>query len=334
MQKKEVVSGCGLGPQRVWVQQLLNGWETASRDLLKRPIDDLPLMILFDERCSWSLEHVDAGERGDTSSLRYAGRSVRAIGRMHGDSVSIPGGRTIPVGPTSFTTVLDGTKVPFFVVALPSVWRNSPAGAGDRRIDQFVLAVAMHELAHTLQIPAALARIDSLRNAGVALPEDLSDDLIENTFAKDTAFVRMFTAERALYFEAAFATEVADTRRFARQALAITRQRQARFFVGRYAGFETAEDVFVSLEGVGTWVSYAMARKFPDLFAINERTIERRGRNTDWVQGESMAVMITLNRLTTEWQPAALGRELASPFALLEQALGKDKKRFNSETGN
>jgi hypothetical protein len=81
--------------------------------------------------------------------------------------------------------------------------------------------------------------------------------------------------------------------------------------------------VFVSLEGVGTWVSYAMARRFPDLFAINERTIERRGRNTDWVQGESMAVMITLNRLTTGWQPAALGRDLVSPFVLLERALGQ-----------
>jgi hypothetical protein len=64
-----------------------------------------------------------------------------------------------------------------------------------------------------------------------------------------------------------------------------------------------------------------MARRHPDVYAMEERTIETRGRQSAWVQAEGLALVLLIERLAGDQRGRLMEPELASPFALLAEAL-------------
>lgn len=116
--------------ERRWVQQALDGWERVTRDILRVPQSSLPWIVLVDRSCAW---HRAADEallpegRPVPAVLTFAGDPVpvRVVG--HDGSVWLPSGSSMPVGGTAFASLYErasGERAPFFVLALPEIWRE------------------------------------------------------------------------------------------------------------------------------------------------------------------------------------------------------------------
>jgi hypothetical protein len=149
--------------------------------------------------------------------------------------------------------------------------------------------------------------VDALIRRG--LPESVDDDIIQKRFDSLPAFQRAYEAERDLLFEAVDAPSRAAAVDAARRALALADRRRATFLRGANAIYADAEDVFLSMEGMGQWAAYLWLVD-PDGGAMrpNEALpfIRRGGRR--WSQDEGLALLLVLSRL----DPAA-PRELFSP---------------------
>jgi hypothetical protein len=112
------------------MQRALDTWALVSRDALGLPADSLPWIVLFDARCTWhlaprgSLGKVEQDITGD-AALRFGGAPVMVRSLVHGDSVQLPSGRTVPPQPTAFASLYRGDSASFFVITTTLCRRSS-----------------------------------------------------------------------------------------------------------------------------------------------------------------------------------------------------------------
>lgn len=280
-----------------WTAAAIEGWHRqVARGLNARSVA-APSLVLFDERCSHTLVPVAAADR--RAGFVAGGWSFIVTDIAHEGSVPLPDGSRIPARLASFASP-DSSGGVSFVMALPAIWRTSRPGA---QSELLATAVFMHEFAHT-QSRALAARIDTLVRRG--LPEDATDDVVQDRFAERPGFRAAYEAERDLLFRAAGAPTRAAAADLAAQALALMDRRRAAFFTGPDSLFAAAEDLFLTLEGTGQWAAYlwltdsAGAGMAPD----EALPFVRRGGRR-WSQDEGLALALVLARLDPQWAAAA-----------------------------
>lgn len=302
------------------MQQALDGWAIARSDLLKLGPRPLPWMIFYEARCAWHIA-ADPGAvpRGSPGSanLRFEGNPVPVTQLAHGGRIRLPDGKTIPLEPTAFTSPYPGARGSYFVVALPDLWRTR--FPNDPGLHRFFLGVASHELTHTTQLTEILAKIAAARKSGV-IPRDVSDDLIEETFGTDPAYLALFERERDLFFDAAAEKDDAGARALLGEALALLDERHRRFFVGERKVWRTLDGLFLNMEGVAGWVQHELARRHPAIYAAEDSILRNKGRTTSWSQGEGLAMMLLVDRFVPGWQKRMMAPRLESPVDLLREA--------------
>jgi len=93
---------------------------------------------------------------------------------------------------------------------------------------------------------------------------------------------------------------------YARQALQEMRRWRQAWFSGSRAYWNTVDDLFLTMEGIGQWRGYAwlIDPNGPHLnpsFALSE---VRRKRN-HWTQDEGLALIMVVDRLLSGWQKLA-----------------------------
>ena len=299
--------GCRLGTtDSAWVASALGSWtRIAAREAgaaVRRP----PTLVLFDKRCTHTLEPLrGAGEAGlEAAHLRFAVKSV-----AHRDSVALPNDTRIPPGLTSFAAPQPDGRM-FFVMSLPAIWLESGRGP---RADLLPTAVFMHEFTHT-QTVALAARVDTLVARG--LPEDVDDDVIQKRFGPRAGNTKLYERERDMLFAAATAPTIDSVRTLATSAIKAIDARRANWFTGRDSVYAEAEDVFLSLEGMGQWLAWKWlidpkGGAMPETEALPN--IRRGGRQ--WSQDEGLALLLVVSRLSDR-APMALFRE--RPKTILE----------------
>jgi len=198
-------------------------------------------------------------------------------------------------------------------MSLPSIWRASG------RSDTLATAVFMHEFTHT-QSTAFGLRIDALIRRG--LPQQIDDDVIQKRFDSLPEFQRAYERERDLLFESARAPTRDLAVRAARRALAAMDARRATFFRGKNALYGEAEDVFLSMEGIGQWASYLWLID-PQGGAMSPEDalpyIRRGGRR--WSQDEGIALLLVLSRLAPDAPREMFGPNARTVLSLLRGAL-------------
>jgi hypothetical protein len=280
-------TGCAMSEaDRAWLQQALAQWQATETGVLALAPQPLPQVIAVDAACTYTLP------AGDISAL---------TGTAHGETVTFPDGGEAPLGPISFASGESG----YFAMSLPSVWRAAGVDS-EFGLERMMTGVLLHEMMHIRQTGLARQGLAGAVAAAGIPDDDLTDDIVQHRFADDPAYVAAYSAERDALFAAAAAPDDAAARALAAQALALMRERRARWFVGDRAGFAAMDDVFLTMEGMGQLLIYRYFRSPAGGGADAAAALKgvRRGGKW-WSQDEGLGLMLVVDRLLPGWQQRA-----------------------------
>jgi len=294
-----------------WIATALDGWQRESSRALHAPAIRFPTLVFFDTLCSYTL--LPATPQSGSASFGGAGQQFVVQRAPHTGTIRAPNGESLPASLVSFASRMPNGDM-FFVMSLPSIWRAKG------RSDTLATAVFMHEFTHT-QSPALGARIDGLIRRG--LPEEIDDDVIQKRFDSLPEFRRAYEQERDLLYESARAPTRDLAVRAARRALAAMDARRAKFFRGANALYADAEDVFLSMEGIGQWAAYLWLTD-PEgaaLSADDAMPVIRRGGR--WSQDEGLALLLALSRLAPDAPRGMFGANARTVLPLLRNAVAR-----------
>jgi hypothetical protein len=279
-----------------WITASTAAWTYTETRILRLPAARGPLLVFFDKVCV------------------YWPRP-----QEHGGKVALPDGNIIPAHIVSFAAPYDHDRKAFFVMALPSVWRAEGAKS-EFGLETLTTAVRIHETTHTRQFYAFSPRIAALTKKW-GLPDDITDDSLQDHFAKDPAYVAAYQAERDLLFQAVAEPDRSQARALAGRALAMVRARQTRWFTGEEAKWTDLDDAFLTLEGVAQfaayrWLTDPRGGHIAPAVALNN--FRRGGRF--WTQDEGFALFLVVDRLVPNWRDRAFAANPEGAYELLARA--------------
>lgn len=194
-----------------------------------------------------------------------------------------------------------------------------------------MLGVFSHEVVHTRQLEAVDRRVDELKRR-YALPEKVDDDIVENRFKDVPGFREAHDGETDLFYAAASEADSARRRELVAKALALVRARQSRYFTGSDEVYRELEELFLNMEGVAVWASFKLSQIDPRFDIGIKDPVIQRARNT-WSQDEGLALFLLIDSMVPDWREHVLGPSLASPFALLEEAVGTRARQLARRAG-
>jgi hypothetical protein len=291
-----------------WINQALDNWHVAEQRELLLPASPLPTIVVIDASCTF------VAKPGAGSRLQWSGTP-------HGESVTLPDGKSVPFGVISFASPDEGkASTGFFAMSLPSVWRAKGIQSG-LGLERLMDGVLLHEMTHTRQFYFVNPRMDELTKR-YALSDDVGDDSIQDAFQGNAAYVADYESERDLLYAAALAPSDTEAKDLARQALAKMRARRAKWFAGDAKKWQPIDEIFLTMEGLGQWTMYAWFtdKKGLGLDPVAVLPEVRRKRNR-WTQDEGLAVFLVVNRLVPSWQKFAFAPQPELVEALLERAI-------------
>jgi hypothetical protein len=296
---------------RQWLTETLRTWDKVAAEQLKLTDRRLPAMVLFDASCSYTFP---AGSTAETSPSAIP----------HKGKVTLPDGSHMPPVVVSFAAPGKAPDPGFFVMSLPSVWREAGVQSG-LGIEMLTTGVLLHELMHAYQFYFANPTLEAL-SARYGLPDDINDDSVQAAFKDDPAYVRDYEAERDLLYRAAAAPGEGEARKLAGEALAMLRARRARYFAGDKEKWAPLDEIFLTMEGLGQWTIFAwltdeQGHKLDAATALSET---RRG-GKQWTQDEGLALFLVIDRLVPGWQQRAFAAEPETVEALLTDAAGSSR---------
>jgi hypothetical protein len=290
------------GSDRSWLEAASQSWKRVSETKLKLQPAPTPTVTVFDARCAY------VSEEGAVGQWR---------GAVHGGQVSLPGGGKVPAGVVSFAA--PAGERGFFVMSLPSVWKAAGVKSG-MGLEALMTGVFVHEMTHTRQFYFADPRLKALTRT-YGLPDDLSDDSLQQALKTEPGYVAAYEAERDLLYAAAAAPNRSEAKRLARLALIRMRARRTEWFVGDRAKWAPLDEVFLTMEGLGQWAAYsALVEKRPAGLMKAQLMIELRRGGRFWSQDSGLALFLVVDRLYPGWQQRAFASEPWTAERLLEAA--------------
>lgn len=301
------------GEPRQWTAQALASWDRLDRERIQlaRPI--APVITLFDERCAYTLT---PDRRG---AFRVGARSYRVRGFGHDGRIPLPDGNSVPAGRLAFASPMSNGGM-FFTMALPPLWRADAAEPRDPYLLSMV--VFMHEFAHSQQGEGLGGRVDGLLARG--LPQDANDDIIQHRFGARPGYAAAYGRERDLFYRSAEARDPAQARALLTEARDAMTARRARWFTGDEALYAEADDVFLTMEGVGNWAAWTwLTHPQGGRMSSADATAFVRGGGANWSQDEGLGVMLALERATPDWPRLAFGRDGVTADQLMTRALAQ-----------
>lgn len=319
--------------ERAWTQRALNGWERASRDLLRTSSTPLPWIVLVGPRCAWHLapaadapsppEETAALEGSEEVllGLQFAGEAVPVRAVVHGGRVRLPDGSSMDPAPAAGARLRRKASATFFVMSTLEIWREAYPEMGEPDLQSFFLGVFSHEIVHTRQLVAVGKEIARLVERDGISPR-LDDDVVEKTMAGKRRYRKSYEAERDLFFRAAAEPDPAAARAMASDALALAQRRRARWLTGRRAWLGDMEPLFLAMEGIAEWCRFRLLADDPAEPRADAALLDLvRGKDNNWSQDEGLALFLLIDRFAPGWQAQVLTGLPPSPLTMLEAAL-------------
>lgn len=304
----EVSGPCAMSAaDEAWLADAIRAWNRTLSQTARSGFPKDMEAIIFDRACRY------------TSRTAMVGGLPAWSAEPHDGFVGLPSGDRILAQVVSFAA--PGDSGPFFVMAAPSVWHSAGVAGGEVSLEHMTTAVLLHEAAHVLQFPTygkGISRLADLHQ----LPEDFSDDSIQEKFASDSAFAASVEREIALLLAASQAPDSNEAARLVRQARALAKARHGNFFVGDLAYLAEAEDLWLSLEGSGQWLGYRWLADPGGGARPDELALRAFGfRGIWWSQKQGFASFAALNRLRPDaWQAQIFGDGARTIGDLLDEA--------------
>ena len=320
-------SACALSDaDATWIQGALDGWSLVSREFLRVDGRPLPWILLFDASCVWHLSPgptLDAPARAVAASLTFDGTPVVVRAQEHRGTVQLPNGADVPAGVKASTALYRNGRVPFFVMSLPELWQSDPHYARSPHRSEYLQGIMIHEMTHTRQLPAINRRVREIAKTN-DLPLPVNDDVVQARFRRVGGFERRFRQERDLFYQAAAQRDPTRQLALTRRALDLVRQRHARYFTGPNKPYAEIESLFLTMEGAAQWAAYQFAISRARVAERGEDALALlRGSRRAWSEDEGLALFLLLDELVPSWQQEVFASTPASPFALLEAAIGR-----------
>jgi hypothetical protein len=311
---------CTFPPSEIgWLQGALDNWETLARTSLRIDPSPLPLILLFDRSCVWRLSPEAPPEpqwKPVGVSLRFAGAAVRVASASHGGTVTLPSGAAVAIEPRASTALYRNSRDAFVSMAMPSVWQTKTESAQTR--GEYLRGAFSHEMTHTRLLVSINRRVRELaRKHDLVYP--INDDVVQAQFGRVRGFEAAINRERDALYRAAAEPDPARRRALAAKALELVRTRRARYFTGSTAGYAELESLFLTMEGVGQWAAYQVARTRTGGSDAEALRLVRDDRKY-WSQDEGLALFLLVDALVPDWQPRVFAAPMpASPIELLEE---------------
>lgn len=264
--------------------------------------------VIFDQHCVL------------TSSTAMNGGPPVWHAQAHSGEVRLSGGEAIPAGVTSFASANESGN--FFVMSTPSVWRAGNVDPGSTGLDLLMTGVLIHEATHVAQTPTYGQRIGQLTKRW-KLSDDFNDDSIQKRFEGNAEFSASINKETQLLLDAAAAGDRATTVRLAREARALMRARQDRWYPAADGYLREAEDIWLTFEGSAQWAAYRWlidqrgGRLAPQVAGPGFGT-----RAKWWTQRQGFALFMVLERLTAgSWKQHAFRDGRKTVLEMLDEAI-------------
>lgn len=298
-----------------WLARAMSNWTQVGEQLLRVEPRPFPSLVLFDDECVY---HVNPGERWNVTAERHVG------------SVRLPNGRAIaPVGVAITSPTVDDTGV-FLAIALPDAWRADPRySAFETRSgwERYLIGAFAHEMAHARMLEFLLPRLRALEVA--IYPDTVDDNVVQKRFGSDRAFAQSIRTETELLYRATISPTMSTRAQYVRDALALMRERWARYYVGDYQSWRELEQVFLDIEGVAQWVAFHVrwgadvgASRAPG--SIFERLLRRfRDTGEAWSEDQGLLLIFALDGLVPDWQRQLIAPRAPTAFELLSQAVAR-----------
>jgi len=303
-----------------WLQRALDSWHLASREFLRIDPSPLPWIVLFDASCVWHLSSDSTLIREAQSvevPLTFAGRPVPVRALRHKGTVLLPSGAPMSVEMKASTSLYRNGRGTFFVMAMPSVWQTKDVSAPTRA--EYLQGVFSHEMTHTRLLIDINRRVRELtRKNDLVYP--INDDVIQSEFRRAPGFEAAVRREHEQFYRAALEPRADRQRALTAKALGLVRARHARYFTGPSAAYAELESLFLTMEGVGQWAAYRVARARAGGNDAEALRLVRDNKKF-WSQDEGLALFLLIDALVPNWQARVFAPAPASPFTLLEEAV-------------
>ena len=145
-----------------------------------------------------------------------------------------------------------------------------------------------------------------------------------NGFRRNRASRVLSSASATCLFRAAGLSDPALRREVAIKAMAMIRDRHARYYSGRNTPYSEIETLFLTMEGAGQWAAYKLIKARGVVGSSDAEVLKLvRDNRRYWSQDQGLALFLLLDVLVPNWQARIFQNEPASPFTLIEEALAK-----------
>lgn len=331
------VQAQGLKPDAAdlrWMQTALDRWEDVCRRHLRLPVEPLAWVIFYDEHYAWHVSAEKAllpAHEPAAVTLNFAGRPRELLRVTHRQGLWVPGrNEALPIKVDLSAMPYADNQKSFCIIPLPSIFHKLDGLGAAAEMGELFLGIALHELTHTRQLSFVMGEIKRLSKR-YPVPEQLDDNLLEDTFAKNKAYAGQFFREMELLGNAYMAETPAQGKRDLARALQMIQQRRARYFVGKRKVYAPLEEIFLTLEGAAMWAHFQMARDHAPAGEDVPTTLNKLAAKTNaWSQVEGLSLFLLIDRLVPDWQIRYFAPNPPSPFAVLRSTLQKPIRKISA----
>lgn len=289
------------------VQDWFKAWEMTSKNLLNIEHYEIPTMVFFDNNFLYtnSNKYITHGTKIEGPS--FFGKTINWTKSKHNDSIQLPSGQKLPIGPLSFAVpIYDEDKKSFFVMALPSVWQTSKIESKELRNGNFYTAIFLHEFAHSQQTKNFGKQLETFAKT-YKFKFNLNDDMIQEVFSKDSFYGKHLKTEIKTFYKAYSADSKTELKKLTKKGLSMYKSRQDEYFTGEKKVYKELDDFFLTMEGIGQYVSFLWLTSNSGADLSEQTVIDGLRRKKDnWAQEESFALFLIYSRMNNQ----NLGKEM------------------------
>lgn len=305
-----------LDPNLFSVKKWFSAWELVSKNILKVKTLQNVEFVFFDKEYVYSTSNTTIPKGEIIIGPNFLKKKLIWKKALHEGKIRLPDNQTIPVGMMVFASIF-GDKNAFFVMPLISFWKEMGVESKDLGLENLTTGVFLHEFAHTQQTQNFGKQL-SLYEKQYKFDVDLSDNIIQDSFQKDSLYVVDFKKEVILLYD------IAISEKNISQALDVLRKRQSLYFQGDKKHFQELDNFFLTMEGLGQYLMYVWFIHPKGANISKEIALKgtRRGGKY-WSQDEGLALFLILEQLSPpqKWAKQMFGKEVFTVTDLIQKQL-------------
>lgn len=297
-----------------------SAWKLLSKKIYKikkvTPVE----FVFFDDQYVYSTSPITIREGTIIRGPNLMNLKLQWKKTLHHDSLQLPDHSVVPVSLMSFAAETGGeNSKPFFVMPLPGFWKLAGVGSKELGVENLITGVFLHEFSHSQQMQHFGKKIASFERT-YQFGTDLTDDIVQNLFSKDSSYVNQFKKEVEYLYE--LASQNIPDKLSVQQGMHKLTSRQKNYFKDVYKNLSEVDDFFLTMEGLGQysmylWLVHPKGGNLDKGIAI--KGVRRGGKW--WSQDEGFALFLILGNLSKSksWAKDMFGDKTETVISLINR---------------